>query len=265
MPVDVAVLMTEKSRPYKGSLARIGLGLMLGALLCLLVPGAKAEEKGAIEVSYSGEVQHEHQVFAQGVRLFAVTQGIPKPSAWLPGAALMLEGQAVRQQERQLQGALLFDLSQSSQLPPRTLAAWLKAQPVTGRVQLSTLDPDQLEIMTDLNLPLGSAAHLHYPVRPAWVQVLTASGEWNRVPFHPALTVADYLQPDRHGDQRLDWVWVIQPNGAALRVGVAAWNSYGEGKRYPWPGGWIVPEYPWGLSAPFYADFARWLGSRVLP
>ena len=174
------------------------------------------------------------QALGEGARLFdAVHAAGVEGDAFLAGAAWLSREQRAAQEG--LKGGLLFDLAVVERgarlgghdglaaLAAR-LAAQVRAMPVSGR-RFNTLDPVRLELETRSNRPLADGDRLLFPPRPATVAVIGAVEADCTLPFvglRPATAYAADCPPHAAADP--DWLYVIQPDGAIMRRGIAPWN-----------------------------------------
>ena len=174
------------------------------------------------------------QALGEGARLFdAVRAAGVKADAFLTGAAWLTREQ--RASQAALKAGLLFDLAvveRGARLEGRDglamlaarLAVRVGAMPVSGR-RLNTLDPVRLELETRSNRPLADGDRLLFPPRPATVTVTGAVEADCTLPFvglRAATAYADGCPPHPAADP--DWLYVIQPDGAVARRGIAPWN-----------------------------------------
>jgi capsule biosynthesis protein GfcC len=188
-----------------------------------------------LAVSVDGNVLRPgaHALKAGARLLDAVRAAGVQPEAYLLGAA-WLHGDAVASQ-RELKVGLLFDLTileQGARLDGNaelaTLAARLgdqvRAMPVTGR-QANTLDPIRLELEPRSNRPLVGGDRLLFPARPQTVTVVGAVRADCVLPFIGLRKATEYAADcPRQTSADTDWLYIIQPDGAVLRRGVALWN-----------------------------------------
>lgn len=181
------------------------------------------------DVHTSGQFQID-----SGSRLLDVTTAA-QPNAegyWLGAAWLhtpLLENQ------RRLKSAVLFDLKvlQRAALldnkPNRAALAQhlyenISRLPVTGR-KMAVLDPVALEVGFARNYHLHEGDSLIYPVRPNTVEVLGAVVAPCNLPYRSMQDALYYLGGCTPlSDADADYIWIIQPDGRAERIGVARWN-----------------------------------------
>ena len=201
------------------------------ALLCLTTTPAAAQPTVMVDGLVATPGAH---ALPSGARLFdaAHAAGV-RPEAYLTGAAWLRRDELKPQ--RALKVGLLFDLRVVEQgafaegddalarLAGR-LAAQVRAMPVTGR-RPNTLDPVRLELEPRSNRPLAAGDRLIYPPRPATVTVTGAVEADCALPFVGLRPATAYVADcPRHAAADRDWLYVVQPDGTALRRGVAGWN-----------------------------------------
>lgn len=189
----------------------------------------------AEQIHISGAVlQPGDYEWRQGARLRdATVAGQVSANAWPLGAALLRQ-QAVEPQRR-LKAGVLFDLQVNSvhamagnnpalQQLTKRLHTWVSDMPATGRV-VAELNPFQL-LLKSKNALLEPGDELIYPTRPASIQVLGAVSADCQLPFSATLKLKDYLkQCPAHPAADPSFVYLIQPNGATQKVGIAHWNQ----------------------------------------
>ncbi|MCK6190083.1 capsule biosynthesis GfcC family protein [Pseudomonas sp. EYE_354] len=217
----------------------------VGALL--LFCGCASVCQAAMTVS--GEVRNPGPVpLHSGARLLdVITAAQPDAQGYWLGAAWLRQG--LLMQQTRLKAGVLFDLDALHQA---ALAAGREARaraaarlyqqvlvlPVTGR-QVAMLDPVAVEVGFAPNPLVDDGDRLVYPPRPARVQVLGAVAAPCSLPFTPLQPARAYLDacpPSAQAD--VDYLWLIQPDGAVTRLGIAAWNR--EDGAPPAPGSTLL-------------------------
>ncbi|MFJ4194369.1 capsule biosynthesis GfcC family protein [Pseudomonas sp. NPDC089534] len=197
----------------------------------LLVAGA-----GQAAVVVSGDVANPGPVeLPAGGRLTdVISVAVPNAEGyWLAGVLLR---QSLLEQQTRLKAGVLFDLDVLRRVavlfdrPSRETLAVRTAEevrqmPVTGR-QVANLDPVALEVGFARNIRLDDGDRLIYPARVDEVEVLGAVAEPCRLPYQPLQEARDYLQGCAllEDDADADYLWLIQPDGAVRRIGIAHWN-----------------------------------------
>ena len=145
-----------------------------------------------------------------------------------------------------------------------TLADWLLALPLTGRLTVALPDARWLQgaPSQDPILQAGQTVSL-YP-RPSQVAVLTESGRPCLVKHSTGARVPDYLQACRDiglPDQA-DWAWIAQADGRTVRMGVARWNL--DEQDEPAAGAWIwAPGRQAKLPNSLSDNLARFLATQA--
>lgn len=216
---------------------------MLSASLMLFASVSQAA------VTVSGDVANPGPVaLPPGGRLLDVIgEAVPNAEGyWLAGGLLR---QSLIEEQTRLKVGVLFDLevlqrmSMLFDLPSRAalaqrIAEQVRQMPVTGR-QIADLDPVALEVGFARNIRLDDGDRLVYPKRVDEVQVLGAVAEPCHLPYQPLQEAREYLQGcSILADAEADYLWLIQPNGASQRVGIAHWNR--ESGQFPVAGSKIL-------------------------
>jgi hypothetical protein len=200
----------------------------------LLLAGARPAAAQTLCVQVSGEVHQPGEYpMAPGSRFAeAVLAAMPTEHAYALGAAVLRPSAQAGQQR--LKAGLQYDLQALASDPETTpalalraeaLREWLSTLPVTGRVR-AELDPRRLEVDRASNRLLASGDQFLYPPRPATVQVVGAVTAPCTLPHVPLREAAGYLRdcPLEADSADRDQLFVIQPNGAVQRLGIALWN-----------------------------------------
>lgn len=205
------------------------------AALAWLALGVVSPAGAAVSVRVEGQVAHAGvQHLPGGTRLAsAVTAAQVRPQAYVLGAAWLRPSLLIAQ--RQLKAGVLYDLDVltgtarlAGDAPLQALGQRLlrsvRALPVTGRARMVLLDPRPLEVSPQNHL-LADGDRVLYPPRPDDVRVTGAVQADCRLPHQPLRDARAYLADcplDAAADR--DWLYVIQPDGAVSRLGVALWN-----------------------------------------
>ncbi|WP_095050494.1 MULTISPECIES: capsule biosynthesis GfcC family protein [unclassified Pseudomonas] len=216
---------------------------MLSASLMLVASVSQAA------VTVSGDVANPGPVaLPPGGRLLdVISEAVPNAEGyWLAGGLLR---QSLIEEQTRLKVGVLFDLDVLQRMsmlfdrPSRAalaqrIAEQVRQMPVTGR-QIADLDPVALEVGFARNIRLDDGDRLIYPKRVDEVQVLGAVAEPCRLPYQPLQEAREYLQGcSILADAEADYLWLIQPNGASQRVGIAHWNR--ESGHFPVAGSKIL-------------------------
>lgn len=210
----------------------------------LLVAGASQAA-----VTVSGDVANPGPVElpAGGRLLDVISVAVPNAEGyWLAGGLLR---QSLIEQQTRLKVGVLFDLDVLRRMallfdrPSRAALAQrvadeVRQMPVTGR-QIADLDPVALEVGFARNIRLDDGDRLIYPTRVDEVEVVGAVDAPCHLPYQPLQEARDYLQGCAiSSDAEADYLWLIQPNGASQRVGIAHWNR--ESGHFPVAGSKIL-------------------------
>ena len=157
----------------------------------------------------------------------------PTANAWPLGAALLR--QSARQDQRKLKAGVLFDLHtarvNAGRIEDPSLTALLERQQqqvtrmaITGRIR-AEMNPLKQRLLA-YNPLLEPGDHLVYATRPATIRVTGAVNEECVTAFVPAQPASAYLDScPRHWAADRDYIYLIQPDSAVQRLGVAPWNS----------------------------------------
>ncbi|TDK30886.1 capsule biosynthesis GfcC family protein [Luteimonas terrae] len=238
-------------------------------LFCLLATATCAHAQ-ALRVQIEGAVRTPGiQTHAVGARLAdAVIAAMPTDDAYASGA--VLTRRSAQQAQIRLKAGLLHDLgvlaaSADPALSAQAdaLASQVYALPVTGRV-VTELSPRRLEMSPAANLPLVDGDHVYFPRRPTQVRIVGAVVAPCVVPHAPLDDALAYLShcPVQGADR--DWLFVVQPDGAVQKIGIALWNR-SEPQALA-PGATLYVPLPArqlrGLSGQFNAEFAAFLATQ---
>ncbi|MDO9405008.1 MAG: YjbH domain-containing protein [Polaromonas sp.] len=145
----------------------------------------------------------------------------------------------------------------------RRLSDWIKTLPVTGRVPVAVSDPRYLQAKPALDPVLEAGHSVVVPRRPTTVTVITSDGRLCAVPHVEGRTARAYLNACRTPalNQRVERVWLAQPDGRVQNFGIAAWNAQTQGE--PAPGAWIwAPERNAGWEDGFSASLVNFLATQ---
>ncbi|WP_329914364.1 capsule biosynthesis GfcC family protein [Stenotrophomonas sp. SMYL86] len=205
--------------------------LMLGIGIGM---GYGASAAAPIHVDVSGHVRTGgSQAIPAGSRLSVAALGAtPTSDAYLLGAALLRQ-RATPSQTR-LKAGLLFDLEivagqrESADLAnaARAVSDQIADLPITGR-EVQLLDPRALEANPQKDRPALDGDKLVYPTRPETVTVtgaVTRPCTLRHSFLRDALSYRNSCEPLRRAASR-DYLYVIQPDGRAQKLGIALWNQ----------------------------------------
>ncbi|MFL6586740.1 MAG: capsule biosynthesis GfcC family protein [Luteimonas sp.] len=199
------------------------------AFAALLLSASIANAQ-TLQVRVEGEVTRPGvQTHAADTRLAeAVIAAAPTDTAY-PIAAMLMRRPA-EQAQRRLKAGLMHDLGVLESSDDREVAAvardladWIDRLPVTGRVR-TELSPRRLESTPAANLPLIDGDRVHYPARPGEVRVVGAVVEPCTIPHVALQDALAYTTDCSLRTASRDWMFVIQPDGAVQRLGIAMWN-----------------------------------------
>lgn len=169
-----------------------------------------------------------------GLRLLDLTTAAGVTSrSWSLGAALLRESEKLAQ--RKLKAGVLFDLGtaqvKAAAIGDSSLTDLLSdlqeqvlRMPITGRIP-AEMNPLK-QRLARYNPLLEPGDRLVYPVNPGTVNVTGAVTAACTLDFVSGLRPRQYLdQCPRHWVANPDEIYLIQPDGAITRLGIAPWNS----------------------------------------
>jgi len=203
--------------------------------LATLVFALVAPTRAAVTVRVEGQVAHAGaQSLPEGARLAsALIAAQVRPDAYVLGAAWLRP--ALEPAQRRLKAGVAYDLrvlagqaqlagDADLQALAHRLQQAVQAMPVTGRARGALLDPRPLEVSPQNHL-LAAGDRVLFPARPDTVRVTGAVRADCQLRHQPLRDARAYLADcalDAAADR--DWLYVIQPDGAVSRLGVAPWN-----------------------------------------
>ncbi|MBM3336617.1 MAG: YjbH domain-containing protein [Betaproteobacteria bacterium] len=114
------------------------------------------------------------------------------------------------------------------------LASMIRALPATGRITVPLAEARWLQANSKSD-PLLQPDHVVLlPQRPRTVTTLREDGTWCTIPHQSGGTILDYVGAcEPSGSLRVDWAWVVQPNGLIQRSGIASWNRQNQDELAP--------------------------------
>ncbi len=144
----------------------------------------------------------------------------------------------------------------------RRLAELIGTLPATGRVRVAMADARWLQGNPDRDPVLVPGHTVVMPARPRTVTVVSARGTRCAVVHTPGRGAMAYVSTcSPSSSRRVDWAWVVQPDGRVQRSAVALWNA--EAQDEPAPGAWIwAPPRDGGWSEAFSSALAQFLATQ---
>lgn len=144
----------------------------------------------------------------------------------------------------------------------RRLAELIGTLPATGRVRVTMADARWLQANPERDPVLAPGHTVVMPARPRTVTVVSARGTRCAVAHAPGRGAMAYVSTcSPSSSRRVDWVWVVQPDGRVQRSGVALWNA--EVQDEPAPGAWIwAPPRDGGWTEAFSSALAQFLATQ---
>lgn len=243
-------------------------------LIALGLPAPSVFAAPEVNVHVSGEVALAgNVVLPESARISAAAlTAQPTRDAYFLGAAL-LRDQAQREQTR-LKAGLLFELESIMGSADAETAAiaenlhdYFVSLPVTGRVP-RLLEPRALEATLTQDRPALEGDRLIYPARPETVTVLGAVATSCTLPHAPEQTPIGYArQCARSTAANKDYLYVVQPDGAIQKIGIALWNRGPESVLAPGAVVYVplANRTAAGDGSELNEDAARFLATQVLP
>lgn len=151
--------------------------------------------------------------------------------------ALMWQVPAERGPQSRIKQDLLAEVAASRGLSPTEKSQWLTfigSLSVTGRVGVRMPDARWLQANPSQDPVLDRSHLLALPNRPDTVGVLSHDGALCTVPHTPAAQASNYLQAcEAARFSKIDWVWLVQPDGFVQKVGVNRWNTHRQSELAP--------------------------------
>jgi len=243
-------------------------------LIALSLPAPSVFAATEVNVLVAGEVAVAGNVaLPEGARISAAALAAqPTQDAYFLGAAL-LRNEAQREQTR-LKAGLLFELeSIMGSGDPETEAIadnlhdFFASLPVTGRVP-HLLEPRALEATLVQDRPALEGDKLIYPARPDTVTVVGAVAAPCILAHAPEQTPIGYArQCARSTAASKDDLYVVQPDGAIQKIGIALWNRSTESVLAPGAVVYVplANTAAAGDASELNKDAARFLATQVLP
>lgn len=208
----------------------------------VLSTAAHAETQLFVTTSSHQEAQL-HIVYPTGIRIAqAVQDGIQQlplynktnnkevaPIYWLGAALLDIENTAALETKRQ---QILSQLAQMGEATNDSryiaklaqLAQFLRGIKLGQRV-IQPLDIDVIRITESYNAIIDGKYQLVLPPRPTTITVLGAVTQTGNMTWQSQANSKDYLtQAGLLDNAQTSFVWIIQPDGKAIKQPIAYWN-----------------------------------------
>ena len=235
----------------RGSVSDLTARVLLGIAACWgAAPQAQPNERVSAPV--------------RGERLSDWLLRQPKdPRAYPPGLHWQVPSE--RYAQAGIKRELLTRLKISESPPPATLenlARLIQALPVTGRVPIPLTDPRWLQAHPKDD-PLLQYDHVvALPHRPATVSVITNAGAKCTLPHRLGGEARDYLTAcEPENIDRIDFAWVVQPDGTVSHWGIGRWNAQSQDEVAPGALIW-APTRAAGWSPNFSALLTEFLATQ---
>jgi hypothetical protein len=137
----------------------------------------------------------------------------------------------------------------------------LETLPVTGRVPIPTTNPLVMEGKATLNPRLEPGEKIVIPKPVETVSVVRGDGSICTVPYRPGVIARHYLLVcSSTPTLRMDWAWLVQPDGRIRKVGTSMWNLAPQWT--PAPGSWIwAPTRLEAYTDAFSLEVAQYLAT----
>lgn len=169
--------------------------------------------------------------------------GLAKSAFWPATMWLDAEASSRQSKEKQLIVDELTTLAArqpDSSVELNALVQQLLAMPVTGRQTLVLQDPWLMQLHAPLEPLTREGQQFVFTGRPDRVRVIHPLSQNCDADFEPSRWANDYLRACTTTSSS-DFVWLIQPDGQVMRMGVGNWN--GHEQQSPAPGAllWVPP------------------------
>lgn len=176
-------------------------------------------------------------------------EGQQRLSEWLSGRAIAADDYPLglvwqvpseEAAQSKLKSELLKELLANKGEAQGRLHDWIAEMPVTGRVPVSIVDADWLSANPNHDPVIRTGHHVVLPKRPHTVTLLVSNGMRCQLPHVAGKMAMDYVRSCVEGDaKKVDWAWLVQPDGKVSRTGIARWNSQKQDQLAPGARLWI--------------------------
>ncbi len=167
--------------------------------------------------------------------------------------------QAERAQQGHLRQAVVEGLNAQHQP-----SNWLLSLPLTGRLTLANADARWLQSAPQQDPILQDGHSVILLPRPAYVTVVTETGQPCNATHVSGALIQDYLRAclGVPTSSQVDWAWIAQPDGRTTRYGISPWSLTPQAE--PGPGAWIwAPARQAGISNNVSDNLARFLATQL--
>ncbi len=179
--------------------------------------------------------------------------------------ALLWQVPSAQLAQEELKRELLDWLALSTTAPETAranLSRMIDTLPVTGRVRVPVAEPRWLQAHPKEDPVLKRDHVLVLPQRPATVSIVTNEGNRCTLPHRPGSEARDYLKAcDPANINRIDRVWVVQPDGSVRHRGITQWNAEAQDEAAPGALIW-APARDSGWSPQFSALFVKFIATQ---
>jgi membrane-associated phospholipid phosphatase len=173
--------------------------------------------------------------------------------------ALHWRVQAERAPQRHLRQAVVEALSAQNQP-----SSWLLSLPLTGRLTVANADARWLQSAPQQDPILQDGHSVILLPRPAYVTVVTNTGQACNAAHVSGALIQDYLRAclGAPASSQVDWAWIAQPDGRTTQYGISPWSMTPQAE--PGPGAWIwAPARQAGISNRVSDNLARFLATQL--
>ena len=188
-------------------------------------------------------------------------------SSWLlrntnPNAdttALHWRVQAEQAAQGQLRQAVVDGLAAQHQS-----SSWVLNLPLTGRLTLANADARWLQSVPQQDPILQEGHSVILLPRPAYVTVVTETGQPCLAAHVSGALIQDYLNAclGASASSQVDWAWIAQPDGRTTRYGISPWSLTPQAEAGP--GAWIwAPARQADISNNLSDNLARFLATQL--
>ena len=177
--------------------------------------------------------------------------------AWVVPETRLAQGD----HKRKLLEKLDYSENVSSTLK-ENLYTLIKSLPITGRVPIPNADPRWLQAHPKEDPVLSNTHSVVLPTRPSKVIIIQNDGQQCILPHLAGQEARSYvLACGPKSFERIDYIWIIQPNGTIRQIGVANWNIQAQDELAPGSIVW-APFRGTGWSDQFSSMFAKLLSTQ---
>ena len=146
----------------------------------------------------------------------------------------------------------------------RQPSSWLLNLPLTGRLSVANADARWLQSAPQQDPILQDGHSVILLPRPAFVTVVTETGQACNLAHISGALIQDYLRAclGAPASSQVDWAWIAQPDGRTTHYGISPWSMTHQAE--PGPGAWIwAPARQAGIANNVSDNLARFLATQL--